>query len=270
MRGPAIRPSRVPRAKREADLRRRADVAHRGEAGADGGARRSGRRAMAAYSSVSTASRQNSPLGIAGEVDVHVDQAGQHGAARKVDQPGARRRRLEAGGDALDAAVDDGDGRRAAAPAATRRRSAGRHGRPGFRPRPARRPARERARRASARSSEIPLSPRSRTHATARPAAIPDKRDRSPGARFAGKRPGRSRALSPSTPADGAGRLPEEVVDHVDHFAGVDVDQQDVVIIAHPLGARRGRRQPVLPGIADPVVTGCRRAARRKKPIEKR
>ena len=34
--------------------------------------------------------------------------------------------------------------------------------------------------------------------------------------------------------------LPEEVVDHVEDFAGIDVDQQDVVIIADPLRARIG------------------------------
>ena len=49
-------------------------------------------------------------------------------------------------------------------------------------------------------------------------------------------------------------RLPEEVVDHVNDFAGVDVDQQHVVIITDPARARIGGRQPILPRIADPVV----------------
>jgi hypothetical protein len=44
-------------------------------------------------------------------MDVHVDQAGQHCLARQVDQPGALRRGVEAGGDALDPAVDHNDGR---------------------------------------------------------------------------------------------------------------------------------------------------------------
>src|SRR5436305_4408079 len=48
--------------------------------------------------------------------------------------------------------------------------------------------------------------------------------------------------------------LPEEVVDRVEHFSGVDVDEQHVVIIADPFGARFGRRQAILPGVADPVA----------------
>jgi len=49
-------------------------------------------------------------------------------------------------------------------------------------------------------------------------------------------------------------RLPEEVVDHVDNLAGVNVDQQDIVVIAHPLRPVGRRRQAILPGIADPVT----------------
>src|SRR3712207_8253925 len=45
-------------------------------------------------------------------------------------------------------------------------------------------------------------------------------------------------------------RLPEEVVDHVDDSARIDVDQQHVVIIADPLRAWICGRQPVLPRIA--------------------
>ena len=66
------------------------------------------------HSSGSTASRQNR-RSVAGKVDVGVDQAGQHGAVRWKGRSAAPPpRRIEAAGHALDAAVDDGDGRRAA------------------------------------------------------------------------------------------------------------------------------------------------------------
>src|SRR5690606_32627794 len=48
--------------------------------------------------------------------------------------------------------------------------------------------------------------------------------------------------------------LPEEIVDRVEYFAGIDVHQQHVVIVAHPLRARGRRRQPIVEGIADPVA----------------
>src|SRR5207253_9633661 len=48
--------------------------------------------------------------------------------------------------------------------------------------------------------------------------------------------------------------LPEEVADHVDHFASVGVDQHRVVPITDP--HRSGRRigQAVFPRVADPVA----------------
>jgi hypothetical protein len=71
--------------------------------------------------------------------------------------------------------------------------------------------------------------------------------------RLTREKPGALRAPGfPSLP-EGAAFLPEEVVDHVDHLAGIDVDQEDVVIIADPLGAVGRRRQAVLERI-DPVA----------------
>ena len=49
------------------------------------------------------------------------------------------------------------------------------------------------------------------------------------------------------------GFLPEEVVDHVDHFAAVDIDQQRIVIVTHPAVGTVDIRQAILPGIVDPV-----------------
>src|SRR5690606_37205258 len=49
-------------------------------------------------------------------------------------------------------------------------------------------------------------------------------------------------------------RLPEEVVDHVDHLAAVDVHQQDVVVVADPAIRSVDFGQAVLPRIVDPVA----------------
>jgi len=43
-------------------------------------------------------------------------------------------------------------------------------------------------------------------------------------------------------------------VDHVHHFTGVKVHQQNVVVIADPPGPRISRRQAVLPRIGNPVA----------------
>ena len=59
---------------------------------------------------------------------------------------------------------------------------------------------------------------------------------------------------TPLRPTARPARLPEEVVDHVDHLAGVDVHQQRVVIIAHPAVRAVGRRQAILPRIVEPVA----------------
>src|SRR5690242_15129591 len=48
--------------------------------------------------------------------------------------------------------------------------------------------------------------------------------------------------------------LPEDVVDHVDDLAGIDIDEQRVVVIAHPAIRAIGRRQAVIIGIRNPVV----------------
>ena len=48
--------------------------------------------------------------------------------------------------------------------------------------------------------------------------------------------------------------LPEEVVDHIDHFAGIDIDQHNIVVISHPTIWAIDFRQAVRPGIVD-VVT---------------
>lgn len=47
---------------------------------------------------------------------------------------------------------------------------------------------------------------------------------------------------------------PVEVVDLVNHFAGIDVHQQHVVVVAHPAVGTRGWGQAVIARIADPVV----------------
>ena len=79
-------------AKREADQRRRAEVADGGEAGERGDAgvldAEQGHPFVAVDRLVAKVA-----AGIAGEMDVHVDQAGQHGLARQVDEPGAGGRR---------------------------------------------------------------------------------------------------------------------------------------------------------------------------------
>src|SRR5947209_4423732 len=66
----------------------------------------------------------------------------------------------------------------------------------------------------------------------------------------------RGAAIRPATPLRSMSRcaLPEEIADHVHHFAGIGIDQQRVVPVAHPGGSRRSVRQPVLPRIVDPVV----------------
>src|SRR3546814_1602366 len=48
--------------------------------------------------------------------------------------------------------------------------------------------------------------------------------------------------------------LPEEIVDHVDHFARIGVDQKRVVIIADPARTAVGGRQAVIAGVVDPVA----------------
>src|SRR5690606_4148193 len=63
-------------------------------------------------------------------------------------------------------------------------------------------------------------------------------------------------------PGRSAGRgLPEEVVDHVDDLAGVDVDQQDIVVIAYPAVGAVDCRQAVLPRVVDPVVAAVEQRA---------
>src|SRR5690606_29587770 len=80
-----------------------------------------------------------------------------------------------------------------------------------------------------------------------------------PGRQAEAPAPRREQGLCPAgplTPAEGggAGALPEEVVDHVDHFAGVDVHQQRIVVVAHPAVRAVGIGQAVLPRIVDPVA----------------
>src|SRR3954454_21105887 len=48
--------------------------------------------------------------------------------------------------------------------------------------------------------------------------------------------------------------LPEEVVDHVDDLAAPRVDEHGVVVITHPLRARRGEGQAILPRVVDPIA----------------
>ncbi len=48
--------------------------------------------------------------------------------------------------------------------------------------------------------------------------------------------------------------LPEDAVDHIDDAAAARIDEQRVVIIAHPAIGTIGRRQAVLPRIADRVA----------------
>src|SRR5690606_41432357 len=63
-----------------------------------------------------------------------------------------------------------------------------------------------------------------------------------------------ARASSRQATHTGGKRLPEEVVDHVHHFAGVDVHQQHVVVVADPAIGTVDRRQAVLPRTVDPVA----------------
>ena len=83
-------------AEREADQRRRAEVAHRGEAGErrDPGilGADQGRPFVRIDRLVAKVAAR-----IAGEMDVHVDQAGQHRLAGQVDEPGPGGRRRQAG-----------------------------------------------------------------------------------------------------------------------------------------------------------------------------
>src|SRR5688500_12061344 len=53
--------------------------------------------------------------------------------------------------------------------------------------------------------------------------------------------------------------LPEEVVDHVHHFTGVEVHQQYVVKVADPSCPRISWGQAVLPGICNPVAARIER-----------
>src|SRR5687768_13115866 len=48
--------------------------------------------------------------------------------------------------------------------------------------------------------------------------------------------------------------LPEEVVDHVDHFAAPRIHQKRIVVIAHPAVRRVGVGQAVHPRLVDPVA----------------
>src|SRR5437868_5370154 len=67
-----------------------------------------------------------------------------------------------------------------------------------------------------------------------------------PGAPLAGPLTPASRILQ--------GTSPEEIVKHVNHFAGVDVHQQRVVVVAHPAVWSVDVGQAVLPRVVDPVV----------------
>ena len=80
MRGPGNSPSRVPRESAKPTCGAGAEVAHRGEAGAQGGARVADADQHRIFVRVDRLVAIVA-AGIAGEVDVHVDQARQHGAA---------------------------------------------------------------------------------------------------------------------------------------------------------------------------------------------
>ena len=58
--------------------------------------------------------------------------------------------------------------------------------------------------------------------------------------------------------------LPEEVVDHVDHFAAVNINQQHVVIVTHPAIGPVNRRQTVLVRIVDPIILTIESAVEEK------
>ena len=99
-------------AKREADQRRRAEIADRGEAGEGGDPRVLGADQGRPFVGIDRLVAKVA-AGIAGEMDVHVDEAGQDGLAGQVDEPGAGGGRGKPGRDGGDPAVGDGDGRRA-------------------------------------------------------------------------------------------------------------------------------------------------------------
>jgi hypothetical protein len=58
--------------------------------------------------------------------------------------------------------------------------------------------------------------------------------------------------------------LPEEIVDHVDDFATIDVHQQCIIVIADPFVRTIGRREAVLPWIIDPIIAAVEQAIKYK------
>ena len=153
MRGPGSSPSSIAAPEREAGGAGRAEVADGGEAGAQRWSARCGRRPGRDIRRSGPPPARTALPGTLDQMDVGVDQAGQHGAVRKVDQPRAR------------AAAASGRRRRAVMRPSTmvmvegpcsrprrHRRSDGRHGRSRSRPRPGRRRRAAGGRRAGGRA----------------------------------------------------------------------------------------------------------------------
>ena len=62
--------------------------------------------------------------------------------------------------------------------------------------------------------------------------------------------------------------LPEEIVNHIDDIAIAKVDQDHIVIIAHPAIRAPDVRQAILPGIVDPIMVAVIAVAEIKADVE--